>query len=91
MAYQAGDSAKLSTVITRDGVAIDPSTVSLKVEDPTGVETTYTYPTQISKTAVGHYQKEITLPIAGRWLYYWETTTPAGVEPGTIEVSRIPF
>ena len=50
------------------GVPADPTTVTLKVETPAGVTTTYTY-------AGGH----LTKPETGVYYYDIDTTTAAGV------------
>lgn len=49
----------------------DPTTVTLRVEDPIDVETTYTG-VALSHPATGVYQKVITVELAGIWRYRWE-------------------
>lgn len=70
--------ARLSNTFTVDGVATDPSTVSLTLTDPTGAATTYTYAAaQITKDATGVYHKDVTCSLAGEWQYQWIGTGAA--------------
>lgn len=50
------------------GVATDPTTVTLKVKDPTTTITTYSSP---AKDSTGNYHQDITPTIAGIWWYEW--------------------
>lgn len=54
----------------------DPDTVLIKVLDPFGVSTTYTYgdDDEVTKQSVGDYTAAITPDSAGRWRWRWETT-----------------
>lgn len=68
--YEVGDSVRLE-VEFRDatGALADPTAVQVKVEDPSGTETTYTDET---KDAVGQYHKDILASAPGTWHYRWE-------------------
>lgn len=53
------------------GTAADPTTVTLKVKDPSGAVTTYSSTT---KDSTGNYHQDITPAIAGTWFYQWTGT-----------------
>jgi hypothetical protein len=52
---------------------VDPTTVELVVQDPTGTMTTYVYLTDMGliKDSSGKYHFIITANIAGVWIYNW--------------------
>jgi hypothetical protein len=54
----------------------DPTTVLIKILDPFGISTTYTYGTgsEVTKQSVGDYAADITPDSSGRWRFRWETT-----------------
>lgn len=52
-------------------VAADPTTVTLKVRDSSGLITTFTHPASITKTGVGAYEKTIVVDKGGVWVYFW--------------------
>ena len=57
---------------TTAGTAADPTTVTLKVKDPAGTATTYTYAlAEVSKTATGAYHKQLTGTLAGTYHWRW--------------------
>lgn len=73
--YHKGQQIRITGTFTVNGTATDPTTVTLKVQDPTGAETTYTYAlSQITKSTTGIYYKDLTLNISGYWHYRWEVT-----------------
>jgi len=57
-----------------DGVLVDPSSVTLTIEDPDGTVTTPA-PTNQS---TGVYQHSLDLDLAGDWDYRWEGDTTEG-------------
>lgn len=71
--YQVGDSVTLQATFTSlAGVNTDPTTVSLKVKDPGGTTTTYTYAgLEITKAATGVFQYVLSITTAGRYWYKW--------------------
>ena len=89
--YDKGSTVKIytSSVFSVSGVATDPTTVTLLVEDPNGTETTYTYALgQITKAATGSYYKEITMSTPGTWHYKWiGTGACAAVDKGELYIS----
>lgn len=66
---------KTATPFSVDGVATDPTTITLRIEDPAGAESVYTYgAAQVQRAGVGDYYKEITVTLAGLWAQRWEGT-----------------
>ena len=73
--YAKGDTIRISGAFTVSSVATDPTTVTLVIETPAGVETTYTYAAaQITKASTGNYYKDIVLSESGYWKYRWTGT-----------------
>lgn len=72
--YDLNDCVKFSVTFTDSaGTATDPTTVTLKLQDPNGVDTTYTYAlAQVAKSGTGAYYKTMTITTAGEWYYRWE-------------------
>jgi hypothetical protein len=56
------------------GVAVDPTTVTAKVQTPSGTITTYTYPATVVKDSTGHYHVDVSVTTAGLWYYRFEST-----------------
>lgn len=70
-----GRQVRLPANFSRDGSDVDPTTVTLKLRSPCGVETTYTYADDdITRTSAGDYYIDVTPTEGGRWWYRWETT-----------------
>jgi hypothetical protein len=88
--YIQGATVRLSTEIRdADRVLVDPTTTILKVENPSGSETTYT---DAVKDAVGKYHRDILVPTVGTWYYRWEATgTFQQVDEGDFVVDRSAF
>lgn len=61
---------------TAEGVDVDPTTVSLDLRSPSGIETSYVYLTddEIQKDTTGDYICDVTPDEPGRWVYRWRTT-----------------
>lgn len=66
----------------------DPTTIQLTVEDPAGNATDYTYGgAQVQKESLGVFYYDLTVTLAGRWLYRWLSTgTPAISESSWVDV-----
>lgn len=65
------------TFIDSNGDPADPTAVTLKVKNPAGTETSYTYAAEeITKSDTGDYYKDLTIAGAttseGVWYYRWE-------------------
>lgn len=73
--YLIGSVVRLSAAFTSAaGAAIDPATVTLKIKDPAGTITAYTYAAaQVVKDAVGSYHYDYTPVASGRYTYRWES------------------
>ena len=74
--YQPGNNVTLSVQFnTLAGVAVDPTAIALRVVDPNGIETDYTYAaSQVTKIGVGSYSCMIPVLTSGYWNYRWEGT-----------------
>jgi len=55
-------------------IAIDPTTVAVRVKTPGGVETAYSYPASVVRDAAGAYHFDVDANAAGTWCYRWEST-----------------
>ena len=73
--YDKGDLVRLSATFTVSSTNTDPTTVTLKVQDPSGNTATYTYAAaEITKSATGQYYKDVSIDEGGTWYYRWEGT-----------------
>jgi hypothetical protein len=83
-----GDTPRLSNSFYVDGVATDPTTITLAVTDPSGTTDTYTYAGgTVSKSATGVYYKDTAVDEDGVWEYVWTGTgTAADVVAGSFTV-----
>jgi hypothetical protein len=84
----ANELATVRNVFKVNGVATDPTTISLIVTDPLQVATTYTFgAAQITRNGAGDYQKDIACSIEGDWTYEWVGTgTASDDQAGTWHV-----
>ncbi len=92
-AYQRGDEAVLDVDITDiDGAPADPSSLTLTIVTPAGVPATYTFgvDAEIVRLDTGAFRATIPLPLAGIWLYQWQSTTPGQVGGGSLFVGPAP-
>ena len=79
--YDKGDAVRLRVTFTVASVNTDPTTVTLKVKNPTGTTTIYTYAlAEITKSATGIYYKDISVDDDGIYAYRFEGT-------GTVEAA----
>ena len=73
--YDINDRIRMSVVFSVAGVSTDPATITLKVQDPSGNEATYTHAlAEVTRSDTGDYFKDITIDEAGYWYYRWEGT-----------------
>src|SRR5262245_35962523 len=84
----ANELATVRNVFKVNGVATDPTTVTLTITDPTQTAISYTFAAaEITKNSTGDYQKDIACAIAGTWTYEWiGTGTASDDTAGTWEV-----
>lgn len=79
---------------TAAGVDTDPTTLTFTLQGPNGVETTYTYGTDVElvKSSAGDYYVDVTPTNGGRWFYRWLATgTAGGAREGSFVVQASPF
>jgi len=73
--YDKSDSVRVQATFSVDSVNTDPSTITLKVKNPAGTTSTYTYAGgTITRSAAGIYYKDITIDDDGMWYYRFEGT-----------------
>ena len=73
--YDIGDRIRISVTFTVDGVASDPSEVTLKVQDPSGNEAEYVYSEgDLTRDDTGVYYYDVTVDESGYWYYRMEAT-----------------
>jgi len=86
--YLEGGAIRVQATFAVGGVNTDPTTVTLKVKSPDGSVSTYTYELgEVTKSAEGIYNKEITPNAVGKWWYRWiGTGTAAGVAETSITI-----
>lgn len=93
MTISVGDLRRLTaTFYNSTGNVVDPTKVTLEVEDPAGTLTTYYYSgatSTITKNSTGIYQKDIDLTMSGLYEYDWTGTgTGQAHESGQFKVVR---
>ena len=59
---------------TTPPVLVDPTIVTLFLQDPTGAVTSYLYPGPVTRAGVGVYQYTFTPPMPGQWVFQWRGT-----------------
>jgi hypothetical protein len=70
--YNIGDLLRLkSTFTSLAGTNVDPTTIVLKVKNPAGSTTTYTYPTHITKESTGVYYYDFNVTVTGLHYFNW--------------------
>jgi len=70
--YDVGDLVRLSAIFKNAAaVDTDPTTVSVKVRNPSGVVTTLLYGTDAAlvKDSTGNYHADITITAKGVWIH----------------------
>lgn len=81
--YDLGDVVELEATFTDDdGELADPTTITLKIKDPSANVTTLTYAAaELTRESMGVYYYNLTIDEAGMWYYRWISTgTPATAE-----------
>jgi hypothetical protein len=74
--YTKGTAVRFSATFSQD-----PTTLALKLTDPSGTTTTYTYgqDDEVVRTGEGTYRADIVLSTSGLWWYSWQGTGAAAV------------
>jgi hypothetical protein len=92
--FAPGSVVALNVVLTQqsNGAPLDPTTIVLQVIDPTGTQTSFSYPGQITRNSVGNYSFNYSTTLAfGDYSWRWVATgTGQGASEGifAIAVSR---
>ncbi len=76
--YYPGSTIRMTASFAdQDGAAADPDTLVVKLMDPAGVTTSYTYgtDTEVGRSAAGSYYADVTPDVGGRWHLRWIATT----------------
>jgi hypothetical protein len=86
--YWKGQAVHVSCTFTVNGVATDPTTITLKIKNPVGTIILYTYAlAEVIKSATGNYYKDLGTDMDGRWIYVWVGTgTCEAVDEGYFEI-----
>lgn len=87
--YKKGQKVRISVAFTVDGVATDPTTVTAKIKDPSGNQSTYVYGTdaEVVRESTGNYYVEETTDENKLWHYRFEGTGACeAVEEGAFRV-----
>lgn len=76
--YDSGDRIRLktSTAFNVDGVATDPTTITVQIKKPDGTVLTYVYgvDAEVVRDGVGLYHVDINLDQVGTWYYRFAGT-----------------
>lgn len=93
MPFSIGSTWRTQATFRSAGAATDPTTITLKVRDPAGTETPYTYAlSQVTRSGVGVYYKDLTTNASGRWIARWiGTGTVPEADEESIEVAPSMF
>ena len=75
--YDVGDLIRCQGTFTdTNGDAVDPTTVTFIVLDPSGNETTHVYGTdaEVVRSAAGVYHVDVSIDEGGQWAYRFSST-----------------
>ncbi len=87
--YDIGDMVRIEArFVGSDLGNVDPSTISVSVETPSGVTTTYTFPTQIQRRSSGVYYIDVEATEHGTWVYRWASTSVKAAEEGRFIIRK---
>lgn len=88
MSYKIGDQIRISVRIIRLGVKSDPTSILLRIKNPSNIQTIYAP----LKSSIGEYYYDLSLLESGNWYYKWEASGDAsGVDEGSIYVEKSKF
>lgn len=93
--YDIGDLVRLSVQFNdADSAAVDPTVITVRYADPTGLVTQMTYETDVAvyRADVGAYYVDFIVNRAGTWAYRWQSSglVTAATE-GQFQVRRSAF
>jgi len=91
--YDIDQSVRLWAVFEVDGVLTDPTTITVKVQDPSGNEATYTYAGgTVTRHSTGLYYKDVLIDESGTWYYkYIGTGSVSAAEERSFSVDTSQF
>lgn len=86
---------RLTSAFSVNGIATDPTTVTLKIKKPDGTVVTFTYPASIAKDSVGNYHYDYMPPTIaadpsaiGKYTWRWDGTgTVKAADEGSFKVT----
>ena len=86
--YDIGDVVRIYSNFTQAAVAIDPSTVTMKLVKPDATTQSYTYAgATVIKDSTGNYRVDVAPAFNGTYKYRWSSTgTGAAAEEGQFQV-----
>jgi hypothetical protein len=93
-ALDVGDLAHLAVTFTDlDGVATDPTEVTLEIHEPDGTNTTVTWGAgQITRNSTGDFYYDFDVTQSGQHLYKWTASGAlVGKDPGSFLVQPQQF
>lgn len=72
--YDKGDGVRLWADFKANAVFADPTTISLYVQDPDRIETTYIYTAigSVQRLSTGRYFYDLEITKSGQWHYKYE-------------------
>jgi len=86
--YMVGNQIKLQATFIVEGTVTDPTTITVRVKDPSGSVTVYTYSVTVTKSTIGVYYVIVTMNLAGTWWVRWEGAgAVAAVEEESVIIS----
>jgi hypothetical protein len=91
--YALGKVVRVEGTFAQNGIAVDPTTVSVVLRRPDGIKRTYVYGTdaEVIRQATGIYYLEYPTVLAGQHWYRWSSTgngASAGEKAFVIEPSN---
>lgn len=92
--YAPGNQIRIECTFKVGSTLTDPTTITLRVRDPAGVVTAYTYAAAtVTRVSVGLYRKDLSISTKGKWTYRWEGTgaCEAANPDGVIEIADSVF
>lgn len=90
--YQIGQLVRLSASFTDENeAAVDPTTVTVTIVDPSGTSTPYVYGTdaEVVKDSVGNYHVDYEVDENGLWTHRWVSTGTIAAMKAYFEVNAL--
>jgi hypothetical protein len=90
--YQIGQLVRLAAAFTdEDDVAVDPTTVTVTITNPSGTDTAYVYGTdaEVVKDSIGNYHVDYEVDENGLWTHRWVSTGTIAALKAYFEVNAL--